>query len=88
VSNDLRVGVMDKTGVWQCKTSYLDPAVEKRDAIRDETAGAVEADKTLGAAACGSDKSAVPFAHSSIPNGNLGAASLRCKPAYEDGQDE
>lgn len=70
------------------KTSYLDSADNIKDIDHDESAGTVEADKTLGDAACGSDKSAVPFAQSSTPNGNLGATARGCKPAYEDGQDE
>ena len=67
--------------------SYLEVAGRNRDADPDETAGSVEADKTLGEAACGSDKSADLFFLSSIPKGNLGPA-LRREPAYEDAQDE
>jgi hypothetical protein len=69
------------------KPSYLEVAGRNRDADPDEAAGSVEADKTLGDTACGSDKSADLLFLSSIPKGNLGPA-LRREPAYEDAQDE
>ena len=74
--------------MFKRETSYLDSAEHIKDIDHDESAGAVEADKTLGDAVCGSDKSAAPIAQSSTPNGNLGATARGCKPAYEDGQDE
>ena len=47
------------------KTSYLDSADVQTDTFSDETAGPGEADKTLGEAACGSDKSPGPSVCSS-----------------------
>ena len=73
--------------MWQCKTSYLDEAEIKQDVSPDEAAGPVEAGKTLGGTACGSDKSAGPLSRSSIPKGNLGRV-LHSEPAYEEGHDE
>jgi hypothetical protein len=70
-----------------CKTSYLEIAVKNQEAVDDEAAGSAEAGKTLGEAACGSDKSADPLSRSSIPKGNLGHA-VRAEPGYEDEQDE
>lgn len=69
------------------KASYLEVAERNRDGDPDGAAGSVEAGKTLGETACGSDKSADPIFLSSIPKGNLGPASRR-EPAYEDAQDE
>lgn len=49
----------------QFKTSYLDSADVQTDTFSDDTAGPGEADKTLGEAACGSDKSPGPSVCSS-----------------------
>lgn len=66
------------------KTSYIALAAVNREAKRDEAAGSAEAGKTLGAVACGSDKSAAPLSRSSIPKGNLGRVEFP-EPEYEDG---
>ena len=70
-----------------CKTSYLEVAVENHESVDDEAAGSAEAGETLGDRACGLDKSADPLSRSSIPKGNLGR-TVRAEPGYEDGQDE
>ena len=55
----------DLTPLLWNKTSYLDSADVQTDTFSDETAGPGEADKTLGEAACGSDKSPGPSVCSS-----------------------
>lgn len=70
------------------KTSYLDSAAGNRTLKSDEAAGSVEAGKTSGAGARGSDESPDPFVRSSTPNGNLGRTHGVHEPAYEDGHDE
>ena len=74
-------------GYARNKTSYLDSADVQTDTFSDETAGPGEADKTLGAIACGSDKSVGSLSRSSISKGNLGRAASP-EPGCEEVHDE
>jgi len=69
------------------KTSYLEQAPSIQEATPDDTAEPAEADKTLGAIACGSDKSVGSLSRSSISKGNLGRAASP-EPGCEEVHDE